>query len=333
MRCGGALVTSTTVGYGDHFPVTNEGRAVAVVLMLIGIGVFAVVPRTGPVERRGVGQRSEEPRRSSGGVQAIKTSASKEWDTVLSERQHRGAVDDWELDDWEGDAFDEDAWDATQIDVEADDWSEDELEGGGSGEGGSAGADGGGAVSWSAWEVGTVFALGGWLADRHSQQVGEQVREALERARVADALPRHWPRGAPHPPPPSGYAYGESTASLRVGDVLDQGALFRELALAGGQVRDLLVQAEGRTEAGGRLMLVASVVPRTPGPSMWVVAEEHAGGFSAARLVPVFQSERDGGLAVFASDRAIEATEAAAWACAREGVALRALTVTKHVAG
>lgn len=38
-----ALVTSTTVGYGDHFPVTNEGRAVAVVLMLVGIGVFGVV--------------------------------------------------------------------------------------------------------------------------------------------------------------------------------------------------------------------------------------------------------------------------------------------------
>lgn len=38
-----AVVTSTTVGYGDHFPVTDEGRAVAVVLMLVGIAVFGVV--------------------------------------------------------------------------------------------------------------------------------------------------------------------------------------------------------------------------------------------------------------------------------------------------
>lgn len=38
-----AVVTSTTVGYGDHFPVTAEGRAVAVVLMLVGIAVFGVV--------------------------------------------------------------------------------------------------------------------------------------------------------------------------------------------------------------------------------------------------------------------------------------------------
>lgn len=34
------LVTLTTVGYGDRFPVTGEGRAVAVLLMSAGIGLF-----------------------------------------------------------------------------------------------------------------------------------------------------------------------------------------------------------------------------------------------------------------------------------------------------
>lgn len=37
-----AIVTATTVGYGDVSPVTSEGRVLAVVLMLTGIGVIGV---------------------------------------------------------------------------------------------------------------------------------------------------------------------------------------------------------------------------------------------------------------------------------------------------
>jgi voltage-gated potassium channel len=36
-------VTATTVGYGDHFPVSAEGRGVAVVLLLVGVGLLSVV--------------------------------------------------------------------------------------------------------------------------------------------------------------------------------------------------------------------------------------------------------------------------------------------------
>jgi voltage-gated potassium channel len=38
-----ALVTITTVGYGDYAPVTFWGRILAIVLMTFGIGIFAVL--------------------------------------------------------------------------------------------------------------------------------------------------------------------------------------------------------------------------------------------------------------------------------------------------
>lgn len=38
-----AVVTVTTVGYGDRYPVTADGRGVAVVLMLVGIGLLGIV--------------------------------------------------------------------------------------------------------------------------------------------------------------------------------------------------------------------------------------------------------------------------------------------------
>jgi voltage-gated potassium channel len=41
-----AIVTVTTVGYGDKFPVTAGGKGVAVVLMLVGIGLIGVLTAT-----------------------------------------------------------------------------------------------------------------------------------------------------------------------------------------------------------------------------------------------------------------------------------------------
>jgi len=37
-----AVVTITTVGYGDRFPVTTEGRFIATILMCAGVGLFGI---------------------------------------------------------------------------------------------------------------------------------------------------------------------------------------------------------------------------------------------------------------------------------------------------
>ena len=36
-----SLVTVTTIGYGDKYPVTAEGRLLAAVLLIFGIGMIA----------------------------------------------------------------------------------------------------------------------------------------------------------------------------------------------------------------------------------------------------------------------------------------------------
>jgi len=38
-----SLVTISTVGYGDHYPVTIMGRSIAIVVIIIGVGLFGIV--------------------------------------------------------------------------------------------------------------------------------------------------------------------------------------------------------------------------------------------------------------------------------------------------
>ncbi len=41
-----AVVTTTTVGYGDYTPITPEGRLIAMVVMMVGIGLIGTISAT-----------------------------------------------------------------------------------------------------------------------------------------------------------------------------------------------------------------------------------------------------------------------------------------------
>ena len=263
--------------------------------------------------------------------------------------------DDWELDDWEEEAFDEDVYDhselevPTEVEVASFDDAEEELfdepwsapaaveddedtelfDGGGSAAAEPAARTdtGGERMGWDPWDVGTVFALGGWLADHHADRTAQQVAAALAERNVGRPASGS-PLGAAHPPPPSGYPYQDAVGTLRVEDAVDQGALFAELSGAEARGQDLMFQAEGPVDVDRPLVLIISAVPWSSGPRFWVVAEEHRGGFSPARLIPVFERSAGSGVAVFATDHAHEAVDAAVWACEREGVPLHEFHIT-----
>jgi voltage-gated potassium channel len=53
-----SVATITTVGYGDVYPVTTEGRILAMGLMIAGVGMFGVL--SGIVASSLMGQRRKE---------------------------------------------------------------------------------------------------------------------------------------------------------------------------------------------------------------------------------------------------------------------------------
>jgi voltage-gated potassium channel len=55
------VVTLTTVGYGDVLPLTPEGRVAAIVLMVLGIGLFSALTATVTSSLIGGGMTREDP--------------------------------------------------------------------------------------------------------------------------------------------------------------------------------------------------------------------------------------------------------------------------------
>ncbi len=78
----------TTVGYGDVYPVTPEGRLAASILMLLGIGLFGVITATLTsvlvASREGDRERRDP-------IDELRRLASLREDGIVSEDEFRAA--------------------------------------------------------------------------------------------------------------------------------------------------------------------------------------------------------------------------------------------------
>lgn len=79
-----AYVTITTVGYGDRYPVTSEGRIIAAVLMTVGVGLFGTF--TAYVASWFVARKEKEEERAEDEKEARKKAASRRSATAATKQ-------------------------------------------------------------------------------------------------------------------------------------------------------------------------------------------------------------------------------------------------------
>jgi voltage-gated potassium channel len=76
-------VTATTVGYGDYFPVTTGGRIVGLLMLTVGVALFATF--SGFLANTFLSRRSEKPAEALGDGDVH--SALREVERLLAEQQ------------------------------------------------------------------------------------------------------------------------------------------------------------------------------------------------------------------------------------------------------
>jgi hypothetical protein len=87
------IVTATTVGYGDQFPVTMGGRIVGVVMLTVGVALFATF--SGFLANAFVSRRHRSRRRPTRAATSERRSSSsrayRSTNSVRSRRCERGS--------------------------------------------------------------------------------------------------------------------------------------------------------------------------------------------------------------------------------------------------
>ena len=78
-----AFVTITTVGYGDQFPITQTGRLVGMLTMMLGVGLFGVL--TGFLANAFIPTKDEQPK--GGAIAEEASSDIHEFRRLLAEQE------------------------------------------------------------------------------------------------------------------------------------------------------------------------------------------------------------------------------------------------------
>jgi hypothetical protein len=177
----------------------------------------------------------------------------------------------------------------------------------------------------SAWEFGTGAAVAGWLMDAQTHRLVRELRRSHSSG----------PTSRPEPPHPAELLGGWPIDPLarplqphdrlersRLGVTIEQrlqarGELVLEAALANGAVEHFCSELD--SAAMTFTVLVTALTPERP---VWVTFEERPGGFSTARLLPVFDGAGPAGRAYCFVDDALTAINVVEWGLSRFSLAL-----------
>jgi hypothetical protein len=168
-----------------------------------------------------------------------------------------------------------------------------------------------------AWDFGVGAAVAGWLMDSQTDRIVDELRQ-LRTPEPPAATP-------PHPSTRlSGWPIDWTAAPLRPGETLERSRLTVTIADRLRTGRDLSLQAEPRHRSSDGYpavhfldpkqlaftVLVTHLDPTTP---IWVTFEDRPRGFTAARLLPIFDGQGPPGRAYCQLDDPQTAVNVVEW--------------------
>jgi hypothetical protein len=146
-----------------------------------------------------------------------------------------------------------------------------------------------------AWDFGVGAAVAGWLMDSQTDRIVGELRQ-LRTPEPPAATP-------PHPSARlSGWPIDWTAAPLRPGETLERSRLTATIADRLRTGRDLSLQAEPRHRSSdgypavhfldpNQLAFTVLVTHLDPTNPIWVTFEDRPSGFTAARLLPIFDGQ------------------------------------------